>query len=72
LTANLLGWLTRFLSQAEADGELPAGTEPETAAASLLAGIQGALLLERTAGPGTAGRAIHFLLISFTGDEKPA
>jgi TetR/AcrR family transcriptional repressor of nem operon len=72
LTANLLGWLTRFLLQAEADGELPAGMEPETTAAAFLADIQGALLLERTAGPGIAERVIHCLLIRITGDEKPA
>src|SRR5436190_5831409 len=70
LTANLLGWLTRFLLRAKTEGELPSRTQPESAAAALLATIQGSLLLERTGGPGIAERAVRLTLMEISHPEK--
>ena len=70
LTANLLGWLTRFISRAKAEGELPPGTDPEATAASLLAAIQGSLLLARTAGPEFTEGVMLAALAGITTAEK--
>jgi TetR/AcrR family transcriptional repressor of nem operon len=70
LTANLLGWLTRFISRAKAGRELPPATDSESTAALLLAAIQGALLLARTAAPEIAGRAMRQALTEVSGAEK--
>src|SRR4029079_18393785 len=72
LTANLLGWLTRFFSRAKAEGELVDRIKPDSAAASFLATLQGALLLERTAGPGIARQAVHASLMEIANPGKGA
>ncbi|HEX2749193.1 MAG TPA: TetR/AcrR family transcriptional regulator [Verrucomicrobiales bacterium] len=70
LTANLMGWLTRFFSRAKAERELPAATEPEASAALLLSAIQGSLMLARTTSREMAGRTMYLALLEITHAEK--
>jgi TetR/AcrR family transcriptional repressor of nem operon len=59
LWANLTGWITRFTLRGKTDGELPAETDAELLALQFTATLQGALLLQRTAPPGTHRRILH-------------
>ena len=54
LFTNVLGWLTRFAAQAEADGELRGDDVPEHVAAGVLSRVMGRALLSRITSPGSA------------------
>jgi TetR/AcrR family transcriptional repressor of nem operon len=61
-TANILGWLGRFIQQARAAGEISLDTDAESLAAGILAALQGAMLLSRTLSPPQAALAAGFAL----------